>query len=133
MSKIGREVQALLGLPSEVVKRVRTKMAAYRKAVREVESGYSDAGLRKMAKARDAIDYAISDAVAHVPYVPGEKPHLSPAIVELERERNELVRGTWEAALERGRSANASAHRAEIKRLDEEIREANRPFDWIKR
>ncbi len=132
-ASLDRDIQAALGLPAAVIKRWRTKVAAYRKAVRELEGGYSDAGVMKLAKARDALDTAIWDASAHIPYSPDQKPHLSPPIVELQRERDELVRGTYTQAQAAGREANERASRAELKRIDAEIRERDRPYDWMRR
>jgi len=132
-SQLDTEIQTALGLPPAVVKKFKSKLAAYRKAVADLEAGYTDAKLMKMAKARDAIDYTIWDATAHVPYDAGKAASSAAPIVEMQRERDELVRSTWERAKERGHEANAKAHSTERKRIDEEIREANRPYEWMKR
>jgi hypothetical protein len=125
-AQLDREIAQAIGLPHEVLKRWRSKIAAYKRAVANVESGYSEADFWKMVKARDALDKVIYEASAHVPYT-------SDAIQALERERKELVSSTWEKAQERGREANYRASRAEIKRLEEEEREARRPYEWMKR
>ena len=68
-----------------------------------------------------------------MPYVVGGKPHLSPPILALERERKELVSSTWDRAQERGREANYRSHQKEISRLKEEEREARAPYEWMRR
>ena len=115
------------------MKKWRTKIAAYKRAVAGVEAGYTEEGFRKMVKARDALDKLIYEATSHVPYVVGGQPHLSPPIQELERERKELVSSTWERAQERGREARYQSLRSEVKRLESEEREARRPYEWMKR
>lgn len=132
-AKIATEIQELLGLPPTAVKKWRTKMAAFRKAANDLAYGYTDAGMERMRKTRDAIDKAIYDAVAEVPYVPGAKQHLAPPILKMEAERQKLVDELWEPSIAKGRAANEQASRAELKRLDEAIRERDRPYDWMRR
>lgn len=131
-AQLGREIAQVLGLPAEVLKKWRSKIGAYRRAAADVESGYSEAGYWKMVRARDALDKMINEAAAHVPYVAGKSQYESDAIQALERERKDLVSSTFEQAKERGREANYRASRAESKRLEEEEREARRPYAWMK-
>lgn len=132
-AQLDREIQSGLGLPAEVMKRWRTKVAAYKRAVADVEAGYSEAGWRAMMKARDALDKAIDHAAAHAPYTAGRSPYLAEPVVALSDERKDLVSRTWEAAQVKGREANYRANRAKSRQIDEEIREANRPYEWMKR
>jgi hypothetical protein len=132
-SQLDREIAQAIGLPADVLKKWRSKVAAYKRAVAAVESGYTDADFWKMVKARDALDKAISEATAHVPYVARSSAHESELIQALERERKALVSSTFQQAQDRGRAANERASRAEIKRLKEEEREARRPYEWMKR
>lgn len=132
-TQLDREIAEALGLPAEITKKWKAKVAAYKRAVAAVEAGYSDEKHLKMAKARDALDKLIYEATAHVPYVVGGKPHLSPLIQALERERKELVASTWDRAQERGREANYQGYLKETKRLKEEEREANAPYAWMRR
>lgn len=130
---LDRDIQEALGLPPEVTKRWKAKMAAYKRAVAELEAGYSDGGMDKMRRARDAMDKFLWDATAHVPYVPGGKPHLAPPIQKMQAERDALVQETWQRAQERGRAANYRASQAEIKRLRDEERKVNEPYEWMRR
>lgn len=132
-TQLDREISEFIGLPAEITKKWKSKVAAYKRAVAAVEAGYTDAGHMKMAKARDALDNVIYEATAHVPYVVGGKPHLSPPIQALERERKELLASTWDRAQERGREANYKRLRGEIKRLTEEEREVRAPYEWMRR
>ncbi len=132
-AQLTREIAQTLGLPAEVVKKWRSKVAAYKRAVADVEAGYTDEGHLKMARARDALDKMIYEAAGHVPYAPGKPAHESEPIRALERERKELVSSTWDQAQERGRAARYQRGRAEVKRLEEEAREARRPYDWMRR
>lgn len=131
--QLEREIAQSLGLPPEVVKKWRAKIAAYKRAIAKLEEGYSEELFRAAVKARNALDNAIWEATAHVPYVAGRSASESPAIQALERERKELVSTTWEQAQERGREATRRAHEEEIKRLREEEREARRPYEWMRR
>lgn len=132
-TQLDREIAEALGLPDEITKKWKSKVAAYKRAVADLEKGYSDAGHLKMAKARDALDKLIDIATAHVPYVPGGKPHLTPPIQALERERKELVSSTWDRAQERGREANYHRGRQEIERLKKEERTVHAPYEWMRR
>jgi hypothetical protein len=125
-AQLDREIAQAIGLPVDVLKKWRSRIAMYKRAVAAVESGYTDADFWKMVKARDALDKVIYEATAHVPYT-------SDAIQALERERKELVSSTWEQAQERGREANYRSLRGEIKRITEEEREAKRPYAWMKK
>ena len=132
-AQLDREIQESIGLPAAVVKKWRSKVAAYKRAVSKMEAGYSEDAFRAMVKARDALDKTIYEAGAHVPYVAGRSAHLAPPIQAMEAEREELVGRTWSQAQEMGRAANERAHREEIKRLKEEEREAQRPYEWMRR
>lgn len=132
-AQLEREVARALGLPPAVTKKWRSKVAAYKRAIVNLEGGYSDELWRVAVRARDALDKAIYDAVAHVPYVPGQKQHEAEAIQALERERKELVASTWERAQARGHEANRRRYTDEMKRLREKEREAQRPYDWMRR
>jgi hypothetical protein len=132
-AQLVREIQEALGLPPAVVKKWRSKISAYKRAVATMEAGYTEDAFRAMVRARDALDKAIYDATAHVPYVPGGAPHLAPPIQKMEAERKELTSSTWHQAQEKGREANRRASEAEIKRLKEEEREARRPYEWMRR
>lgn len=132
-SQLDRDIQESLGLPPAIVKKWRAKIAAYKRAVAAMETGYSDTAFRAMVKARDALDKAIYDATAHVPYVVGSPSHLAPPIQAMEAERKELLGRTWMLAQERGREANYRASREEIKRIVEEEREAKRPYEWMRK
>jgi hypothetical protein len=138
-AQLAREIAQSLGLPPDVVKKWRSKIKAYKRAVAVVEGGdTSTEAILKMAKARDALDKAIYEAGAHVPYVSGQSwtqaqgPEAD-AIHALQKERDELVSSTFQQAQDRGREARSQAHRAEVKRIEEKIREANRPYEWMKR
>lgn len=132
-AQLDREIAQAVGLPADVLKKWRSKVAAYKRAVAAVESGYTEDGFWKMVKARDALDKMISEATAHVPYVAGQSQYESDAIQALERERKALVSSTWEQAKERGREANYRSLRGEIKRIAEEEREAKRPYEWMEK
>jgi hypothetical protein len=132
-TQLDREISEFVGLPAAIMKKWKSKVAAYKRAVAAVEEGYTDAGVLKMAKARDALDKLIYEATAHVPYVVGGKPHLSPPIQALEAERKELVSSTWERAKERGREANYRRGREEIAKLEEAERAARAPYEWMRR
>lgn len=131
--QLEREIAQVLGLPAEVTKKWRSKVAAYKRAIAKLEANYSDDLFYAAVRARDALDKMIYEATAHVPYDPSKPAHLSDAIQALERERKELVSSTWEQAKERGREANRLSHEAESKRLREEEREARRPYEWMQR
>ena len=132
-AQLDREIAQSLGLPPAVLKKWRSKVAAYKRAIAKLEAGYSDDLFYATVRARDALDKMIYEATAHVPYDPAKPPHLSEAIQALERERKELVSSTWEQAKERGREANRRAGEAESKRLREEERETRRPYEWMRR
>jgi len=132
-AQLDREIAQSLGLPAEVTKKWRSKIAAYKRAIAKLEAGYSDDLFYAAVRARDALDKAIYEATAHVPYDPAKPAHTSDAIQALERERKELVSSTWEPAKEHGREANRRASEAESKRLREEEREARRPYEWMRR
>lgn len=132
-AQLDREIAQSLGLPDVVTKKWRSKVAAYKRAIAKLEAGYSDELFHAAARARDALDKAIYEATAHVPYDPAKPAHTSEAIQALERERKELVSSTWEPAKERGREANRRSGEEEIKRLREQEREARRPYDWMRR
>ena len=132
-TQIDREIQEALGLPPEIMKKWRAKIAAYKKAVAAMEDGYSDTLFRAMVKARDVLDKVIYDATAHVPYTAGRPAHLAAPIVAMEAERKELLNRTWHQAQEKGREANHLRMRGEIKRITEEEREAKRPYEWMKK
>lgn len=132
-AQLDREIAQTLGLPAEVVKKWRSKVAAYKRAIAKLEAGYSEDLFYAVVRARDALDKAIYDAAAHAPYVAGKSPYLSDAIQTLQRERDALVSSTWEQAQERGREANYRRGRQEIKRLKEEEHEVNRPYEWMRR
>jgi hypothetical protein len=132
-AQLVREIQEALGLPPAIVKKWRSKISAYKRAVATMEAGYTEDAFRAMVRARDALDKAIYEAGAHVPYVADEPAHLSPAILALEKERVELLGKTWLQAQERGREVKRRAGEAEIKRLKEEEREAKRPYEWMRR
>lgn len=132
-AQLDREIAQSLGLPGAVTKKWRSKVAAYKRAIATLEESYSDDLFYAAVRARDALDKAIYEATAHVPYDPARPAHMSDAIQALERERKELVASTWEQAKERGREANRRASDAEVKRLREEEREAQRPYDWMRR
>jgi hypothetical protein len=131
--QIEREIAQTLGLPAPVVKKWRSKVAAYKRAIAKLEAGYSDDLFFAAARARDALDNMIWEATAHVPYVAGQSASESDAIKALQRERKELVSSTWDQAKEKGVAANREALEKERKRLDEEIREARRPYEWMRR
>jgi len=132
-TQLDREIQDALGLPPTITKKWRTKIAAYKRTVAKMEAGYSDDVFRAMVKARDALDKVIYDATGRVPYVAGSPAHLAPPIQAMEAERKELLGRTWHQAQEKGREANYSRLRGEIKRLTEEEREAKRPYEWMKK
>jgi len=134
-AQLDREIaQAVdLGLPVEVMKKWRSKVAAYKRAVASVEASYTDEGHLKMARTRDALDKMIYEAGGHVPYVPGHPAYESEPIRALQRERDELVSSTWAQAQEHGHEANYRRYREESKRLQEEEREARRPYEWMRR
>lgn len=132
-AQLDREIQEAIGLPPAVVKKWRSKVAAYKKAVAKMEAGYSEPAFWTMVRARDALDKMIYEATAYVPYVEGSPSHLSPPILALEKERAELVGKTWLQAQQKGREANERAHREGVKRLKEEEREINRPYEWMRR
>lgn len=132
-AQLEREVARALGLPPTVTKKWRSKVAAYKRAIVNLEGGYSDELFRVAVRARDALDKVINEAAAHVPYVAGQSPYQSDAIQALERERKELVSSTWERAQERGHEANRRFYAEEMKRLREKEREARRPYDWMRR
>jgi len=79
-AQLDREIQEALGLPAAVVKKFRSKIATYKKAVATMEAGYTEDAFRAMVRARDAIDKAIYDATAYVPYVAGQPAHLAQPI-----------------------------------------------------
>lgn len=130
-AELDREIAQAV-LPPAVMKKWKSKIAAYKRAIAKLEAGYSDDLFYAAARARDALDTLIYEATAYVPWDPAKPAHMSPAIQALERERKELVSSTWEQAKERGREANRRASEAEIKRLKEEEREAKRPYEWMK-
>ena len=132
-AQLNREIAQALGLPAEVLKKWRSKVSAYKRAIAKLEAGYSDDLFLTAARARDALGKAIDEATAHVLYVPGKSAYESEAIQALERERKELVSSTWEQAKERGREANRRERDEEIKRLKEQEREAQRPYEWMRR
>lgn len=132
-TQIDREIQEALGLPPEIMKKWRSKIAAYKRAVAAMEAGYSDDAFRTMVKARDTLDKVIYEATGHVPYTAGRPAHLAAPIVAMEAERKELVGRTWHQAQEKGREANYRRLRGEIKRITEEEREAKRPYEWMKK
>jgi hypothetical protein len=132
-AQLEREIARSLGLPPAVTKKWKTKVAAYKRAIVDLESGYSEEIFRAAVRARDALDKAIYEATAHVPYDPAKPAHTSDAIQALERERKELVSSTWTQAQERGHEANRRRHTEEVRRLREEEREARRPYDWMRR
>jgi hypothetical protein len=132
-TQLEREIQEALGLPPAITKKWRAKVAAYKRAVAKMEAGYSDDAFRAMVRARDALDKMIYDATAHVPYVAGSPAHLAPPIQAMEVERKELIGRTWHQAQEKDREANYRSMRQEIKRLEEEQREAGRPYEWMKK
>jgi len=137
--QLDREIAQSLGLPPAVVKKWRSKIAAYKRAVVLVENGdTSTEAILKMAKARDALDKTIYEAGAHVPYVVGQsrteaRGPEADAIKALQRERDELVSSTFQQAQERGRAVRQKSYEAEIERLREEEREAQRPYEWMRR
>lgn len=130
--QLEREIAQTLGLPATVMKKWRSKVAAYKRAIGKLEAGYSDDLFYAAARARDALDKVIHEATAYVPHDLSTPAYQSEAIQSLERERKELVSSTWELAKERGREANRRASDAEIKRLKEEEREAKRPYEWMR-
>jgi cell division septum initiation protein DivIVA len=132
-AQLDREIVQSLGLPAAILKKWKSKIAAYKRAVARVAAGYTDADYWKMVKARDALDKMISEAAVHVPYVAGKSQYESDAIQALERERKLLVSLTWEKAQEQGRTANYLAQQIEIEKLKQEEREAKRPYEWMKR
>ena len=132
-AQLDREIAQSLGLPAVIMKKWRSKIAAYKRAIAKLEAGYSDDLFRAAVKVRDKLDDMINEAAAHAPYVPGQSPYLSDAIEALNRERKELVSSTWAQAQERGHEANRRAGEAESKRLREEEREARRPYEWMRR
>ena len=132
-AQLDREIAQSLGLPPAVLKKWRSKVAAYKRAISKLEAGYSDELFYAAVRARDALGKMIYEASAHVPYDPAKPAHASDAIQALERERKELVSSTWEQAKERGREANRRAGEAESKRLREEERNARRPYEWMRR
>lgn len=132
-AQLEREVARALGLPPAVTKKWRSKVAAYKRAIVDLERGYSEELFRVAVRARDALDKVINEAAAHVPYVPGQSPYQSDAIQTLKRERQELVSSTWERAQERGYEANRRSYSEETKRLREEERESRRPYEWMRR
>jgi hypothetical protein len=133
VSQLDREIVQILGLPPEIMKKWRSKVAAYKRAISKLEEGYSEELFHRAVSARNALDMLKNEAAAHVPYIPGQSPYLSEPIQALERERKELVSSTWEQAQERGREANYQRYREEGKRLREEEREAQRPYEWMRR
>ena len=132
-AQLDREIAQSLGLPRAVLKKWRSKIAAYNRAIGKLEAGYSDEIFYAAVRARDALDKMIYEATAYVPSDPARPQHASEAIQALERERRELVSSTWAQAQERGREANRREGEAEIRRLREEEREARRPHDWTRR
>lgn len=131
--KIAQDIQAVVGLTPATMKKWKAKVSAFRKAAAELAEGYTDAGNTRMIKARNALDDTIYDAVADVPYVPGSPQHLAPPIIELNRQRVKLVDELWESSEAKGKEANYKAGQAAIKKLDAEIREQNRPYDWMRK
>jgi hypothetical protein len=133
VKQLEREIAQSLGLPAAITKKWRSKVAAYKRAIAKLEAGYSDDLFYATVRARDALDKMIYEASAHVPYDPAKPAHMSDAIQALERERKELVSSTLEQAKERGREANRRVGDEKIKRLREEEREVQRPYEWMRR
>jgi len=132
-AQLDREIAQTLGLPPAIMKKWRSKVAAYKRAIGKLEEGYSDDLFHAAVKARGKLDDTINEAAAYAPYVPGQSPYLSDAIQALENERKQLVSSTWQQAQEKGREASYKRGREESKRLQEEEREARRPYEWMRR
>lgn len=115
------------------MKKWKTKVTAYKRAISKLEAGYNDDHFYGAVRARDALDKAINDAAAYVPYVPGQPAHTAKAIQSLEHERQALVSSTWLQAQERGRAANYQSGREQIAKLKEEEHEDQRPTAWMRR
>ncbi len=132
-SQLNREIAQAIGLPEEVLKKWRARTTAYKRAITALEVSYGDTAFRAAVQARRALDKALDEAAAHVPYVPGRSPFLSEAIQTLERERKELVSNTLAQAEHRGREANRQRHHEASTRLRDEQRAANRELSWMRR
>jgi hypothetical protein len=130
-AELDREVQEAVGLPPAIVKKWRTKIAACKKTLRELEASYSEPAFWKAVRARDALDKIIDEACQHA-YTPGASPYQSPPIAAMVEEKKALYEGGLEPVSARGREANYRARMEESKRLKAEEREIQRPYDWMK-
>lgn len=66
--QLDREIAQSLALPPAVLKKWRSKVAAYKRAIGRLEAGYSDDLFYAAVRARDALDKMIYEATAHAPY-----------------------------------------------------------------
>lgn len=112
-------------LPAALLARWKRGIAAYKKAISEIESGDRE-GFERAVRARNKLDKLIDEAAAHAP-----GSYKDPAVEALDTEKSALPKIT--DAEERGRQARGRQYDAERKRLTEEIREERRETDWMKR
>jgi len=99
-------------------------IAAARRAIAAVEAGDED--WQSIQRAKDRLYKLIDEAAAHAPL-----SYKDPAIASLLAEISAL--SSIEAAQRLGVAARDVKRSTEIKRLREEERAINRPYEWIKR
>ena len=99
-------------------------MANARRAIAEVEAGSDD--WKAIQRAKDRLYKLVDEAAGHAPL-----SYKDPAVAELHTEISSLP--SIEQATERGRAARGRERDTETKRLREEEREAQRPYDWMRR
>jgi hypothetical protein len=107
-----------------VLKKWRAGVAAYRRAVAQLEAGADD--WQPARKALDKLDKLIHQAAQHAPL-----SYKDPAVDALHQEKAALP--SFSEARERGQAVRSKARDVEIGKLRTEEREARRPYDWMKR
>ncbi len=99
-------------------------IATARRAIAAVEAGDDD--WQAIKRAKDRLYKIVDEAAAYAPLT-----YKDPAIEALLAEIAALP--SIDQATERGREARGRERSAELKRLREEEREAQRPYEWMRR
>jgi hypothetical protein len=107
-----------------VMRRFRTQVSAYHREVAKIVAGSGD--VDKARKIRDKLRISFVNEVAG--YAP--LSYRDPIVTQLNEELDALP--SIADAETRGREARAEAGRAERQRIDDEIREINRPTEWMR-
>lgn len=122
-SQLQRDIDRVCVI-APVLPKWRRAIAAYKKAIADLESGGDD--WQKASSARNRLDKIIDEAAG---YCPGN--YTDPAIDRLRAEQAALPRIS--TAQERGRKVREELHRAELKAFVERERELKAKYDVWKR